>query len=244
MKQQRNHNWNILALTAVGLMLMSGCLGTRIPIPPEKLIECNVDADSVLGRHYEATDFQLWHASPANEWYLDKIKEMNVPDGILKKFSALPGLDVSVADTAVVGREAVRVFKQLSDGTACRYAWAYIEPDTLGDHPVGEYFCLIVLYGNSGDKELRPLLDGTQVEYAKAEWWDNRPYFTFKFNDAAKEQWRHITNESIGQHLPVTLGHRVLAVPVVYSEIDGGVAALTGLDEATACALVKLLSHN
>ena len=32
--------------------------------------------------------------------------------------------------------------------------------------------------------------------------------------------------------------------PAVYSEINGGVAALTGLDEATACALVKLLSRN
>ena len=220
---------SFLLMAVASLMLVScGCKPAMVRQPDS--ISCHVDPDEVFGAHYTAADFRIWHE--ADRDFVESVAGWAVREkGISTYFSGNHGAFAN-ADTAVVGARMREICASHRTGdTVCVYGWC---PDYDSSRST-----LVVVYG------AKPLIDGTAVvlSYVYVERSIDKSVVAFDFAKEYHADWLQITHDNISNYLPVTLGNRLLMIPMVNGEISGGSTSLTGLAEEECCALVTILGR-
>ena len=218
----------ILSLIAFVSLMLVGC---RWCVPVERqpdVIPCNVDPDEVLGAHYTATDFQIWPMAD------DEMARIVSSRAVIGKgiSSEMSGWNVSFADadTAEVGAIARELCASHRNGdTMCCYGWT---PGIDSGKST-----IVIVCGT------KPLIDGSTVADAFVEKIWEAPAVMFEFAKEHHSDWQRITRDNIGRYLPIMLGNRMLAAPMVNAEITGGKCNLTGLSEEECCALATILTR-
>lgn len=218
----------ILSFIAIVSLMFVGC---RWYAPVERqpnVIPCNVDPDEVLGSHYTAADFQIWSMAD------DEMARVVSSRAVMEKgiSSEMSGWRVSFADadTAEVGAIARELCASHRNGdTMCCYGWT---PGIDSGKST-----IVIVCGT------KPLIDGYTVADAFVEKMWEAPAVMFEFAKEHHSDWQRITRDNIGRYLPIMLGNRMLAAPMVNAEIAGGKCNLTGLSEEECCALAAILTR-
>jgi predicted Ser/Thr protein kinase len=89
------------------------------------------------------------------------------------------------------------------------------------------------------------LLDETNISSARASTDPQGfPQVEVNFTEEGKERFAEITANNIGRRLVIVFDGRILSAPVIRNEISGGSAVISGVTEADAAELVKVLNEN
>ncbi|GEM_PF-6639109 len=219
-----------LLIIVLAAMAVSSCYRHRLIELPSRMIPCDVNPDEVFGAHYTAADFQIWPMAD------DSMAGIVAGRAVREKgiSSASSGWQVMFdnADTAEVGSIARDLCASHRTGdTVCCYGWV----------PEGFDSSKSVIVFVCGTK---PLIDGYTVADAFVEKMWEAPAVMFEFAKEHHSDWQRITRDNIGRYLPIMLGDRMLAAPMVNAEIAGGKCNLTGLSEEECCALAAILTRS
>jgi predicted Ser/Thr protein kinase len=93
--------------------------------------------------------------------------------------------------------------------------------------------------------EKQCLLNESDVASAKLKIDDvtGEPQVLLTFKPEGQARFAEITAKNLGRRLAIVFDGRVLSAPVIQAQITGGQAVISGLKEAEAAELVKILSH-
>lgn len=137
---------------------------------------------------------------------------------------SVPIGDIVIAAADKQNMEQVNTYLALSEvqealeyymGSRVKLMWSY--KNSLGESGDGVY----LLYALQGCEDGSPMLDGSGIVSARV----TSGHFgglevSISMNHKAALEWVNLTQANIGRPLAITLGDRVVSVPIVNSRID------------------------
>ena len=209
---------HIVPMVALALTVLVGCGG---------VVKCNADPDDVFGKHYTASDFQIWKIVPCEE-VEQMLIDARLSDSLIwmdEDWSVW--YSVNAEDTAAVG-PAIR--------RCCRSrGWYQLWGKSMFDYGDVDVYTIYILIG-------KPLFDGTAVANAWVDMEQDAPVVCVEFAKKYHETLRRFTGKNIGNGVAIRLGERVLFAPLIASQIADGICMFEGRTEEECCALATLLT--